>query len=282
MTCFAWKRRGLSCHDAREPWAIPTQVILAIIRFIQSFSSRKDWTSTSKSQLEGVFSLKADLLKQISRLKHIHSHNFIHQDIKLDNILTSIGNEQDAIFLIDFCIAQRYHNPLSHIHIPMQENLHLVGTPTFTSINSHLGLQLSCCNNIEFLAFTLIFLYHGSLPWLIPDGKSPLLLIISDHKQQFLVDWDTSAHDTPIKLAITLHHACSLTFTQKLEYSYLHTTLENAADTKQPSSLSSLPIPDSPSVILTPAISTVTPTSWSITFTPGRKRTTKLMAPQKV
>ena len=164
----------------------------------------------------------------------------------------------------------------------MQENLHLVGTPAFTSINSHLGLQLSHCDDIESLTFTLIFLYHGSLLWLTPDGKSPLLPIISDCKQQFLADRDTSACDTPIKLTIILCHAHSLTFTQKLEYSYLHTALENAADTKQPSSLSSLPVPDSPSVILTPAVSTVTPTSQSITFTPGCKRTTKLMAPRKV
>lgn len=279
---MAWERRGLSRHGAREPWAIPTQVILAIIRFIQSFSSRKDRTPTSKSQLEGVFSLRADLLKQISRLEHIHSRNFIHRDIKPDNILTGIGNEQDTIFLIDFSIAQRYRNPSSRIHIPMQENLPLVGTPAFTSVNSHLGLQLSRRDDIESLTFTLVFLYYGSLPWLTPDGKSPPLPIISDRKQQFLADQDTSARDTPIELAIILRHARSLTFTQKPEYGYLCTALENAVDTKQPSSLSSLLVSDSPSVILTPAVSTVTPTSQPITFTPGRKKTTKLKAPRIV
>ncbi|KAI9568078.1 kinase-like domain-containing protein [Boletus coccyginus] len=119
--------------------------------------------SLKSSNLFSLSQVAKIRLHLISCLKHIYSYNFIHQDIKPDNILTGIRNEQDTIFLINFGIAQRYHDPLSHIHIPMQENLPLIGTPAFTSVNSHLGLQLSHCDDSEFLTFTLIFLYHGLL-----------------------------------------------------------------------------------------------------------------------
>jgi casein kinase 1 len=48
----------------------------------------------------------------------------------------------------------------------MQENLPLVGTPAFASINSHRGLQLGRRDDIKSLAYSLIFLHRGLLPWL--------------------------------------------------------------------------------------------------------------------
>ncbi|KAF9222871.1 kinase-like protein, partial [Gyrodon lividus] len=104
-------------------------------------------------------------IQLVSCLKYIHSCNFIHRDIKPHNILTGIGASQETIFLIDFGIAQEYHDPLSRIHIPLHDNISLVGTPTFASINSHCGLQLSRRDDIKLLAYSLIFLHCGSLPW---------------------------------------------------------------------------------------------------------------------
>ena len=47
-----------------------------------------------------------------------------------------IGDSEDTVFLIDFGIVQKYCNPASHIHILMQENLSLVGTPAYSSRDS--------------------------------------------------------------------------------------------------------------------------------------------------
>ncbi|KIK75616.1 hypothetical protein PAXRUDRAFT_36971 [Paxillus rubicundulus Ve08.2h10] len=107
----------------------------------------------------------------ITCLKYVHSRNFIHQDIKPRNILMGVGDSRDTFFLIDFGIAQKYHDPSSCIHILMQENLSLVSTPVFTSLNSHHGLQLGHQDDIESLVYLLIFLHHGSLPWLAGDSK---------------------------------------------------------------------------------------------------------------
>ncbi|KIK23923.1 hypothetical protein PISMIDRAFT_99537, partial [Pisolithus microcarpus 441] len=55
-------------------------------------------------------------------------------------------------------------------HIPMEKTDELVGTLAFASLNSHLGLELSQRDDFEALAYTLLFLCNGSLPWLVSPG----------------------------------------------------------------------------------------------------------------
>ncbi|KIM61341.1 hypothetical protein SCLCIDRAFT_25968 [Scleroderma citrinum Foug A] len=81
-------------------------------------------------------------LQMISHLEYIHSHNFIHRDIKPQNILMGTEESKGTTFLINFSITKQYCHPSSHIHIPMNEYSQFVGTPAFTSINSHLGGEL--------------------------------------------------------------------------------------------------------------------------------------------
>ena len=77
-----------------------------------------------------------------------------------------IVESKDTTFLIGFGIAKQYCHPLSRIHIPMNEYSQIVGMPAFTSINSHLSGELSWRDDVKALAYTLIFLHSGSLPWL--------------------------------------------------------------------------------------------------------------------
>ncbi|KAF9242392.1 kinase-like domain-containing protein [Melanogaster broomeanus] len=176
-------------------------------------------------------------IQLITRLEYVHLHNFIHRDVKPHNILMGVGDSWDTFILIDFGIAQKYHDPSSCIHILMQENLSFVGTPAFTSLNSHRGLQLGCRDDIESLAYLLIFLHHGLLPWLTGDDKSPSPSATFHHKQTFLTD--ARALNIPTVLTMILDHARSLSFMQKPNYSYLHTILENATSSTESPSLCS-------------------------------------------
>ncbi|KIK13798.1 hypothetical protein PISMIDRAFT_17733 [Pisolithus microcarpus 441] len=54
-------------------------------------------------------------LQMITRLKYIHSHHFIHHDIKLQNMLMGLMESKDTVFLIDFGITKQngIHHPIS-------------------------------------------------------------------------------------------------------------------------------------------------------------------------
>jgi serine/threonine protein kinase len=160
----------------------------------------------------------------VSRLEYIHSHNYIHRDVEPQNILMGMGEHTDTVFLVDFGIAKQYCHPLSRIHIPIQDHGQLVGTPAFTSINSHLGLELSHRDDLEALGYTLLFLYSGSLPWL------------SEHRcrssaiQQMKESIRSGFHpELPKELLAVISYARSLGFAQKPNYDFLRSILLPAA-----------------------------------------------------
>ncbi|KIK82224.1 hypothetical protein PAXRUDRAFT_35633 [Paxillus rubicundulus Ve08.2h10] len=155
-------------------------------------------------------------------LKFIHTHNVIHHNIKPQNMLMGLGDFKDTTFIIDFGVATEYCDASTRIHVTMHENRSLIGTPTFTSINSHMRLDLSRCDDIEALAYTLIFMLCSSLPWLTFDGQSPLHSIILECKKDLLA----GVHDIPPIFAAIVTHAHSLSFLDKPNYDYLCSILE--------------------------------------------------------
>ncbi|KAI6023293.1 kinase-like domain-containing protein [Pisolithus marmoratus] len=158
--------------------------------------------------------------QMITQLKYIHSHHFIHHDIKLQNMLMGLMGFKDVVFLIDFGIAKQYWHLSSHIHILMEKTGKLVGTPAFASLYSHLGLELSQRDDLEALAYMLSFLYSGTLPWLGSLGGQSGLLPSAIHKSK---DAFTKAccPEMPAELLTFLSYAHSLSLMQKLNYEYL-------------------------------------------------------------
>ena len=76
-----------------------------------------------------------------------------------------IGMQSTVVYLIDFGLSKEYRNPNTYKHIPCKRNLGLTGMPTFASVNSHLGLELGWRDDLESLAYILIYFLHGNLPW---------------------------------------------------------------------------------------------------------------------
>jgi len=53
-----------------------------------------------------------------------------------------IGNQTNLVYLIDFGLLKEFQDPSTHKHIPYKKGVGFMGTPTFASIHSHLGLEL--------------------------------------------------------------------------------------------------------------------------------------------
>lgn len=73
-------------------------------------------------------------------LEFLHSHNYIHCDIKPDNFMVGADNN---VYLIDYRLAQYFHDPTTHIHIPLATGFDVIGTIRYASLNSHNRFQQS-------------------------------------------------------------------------------------------------------------------------------------------
>ena len=61
------------------------------------------------------------------------------------------------VYLIDFGLSKEFRNPKTHKHIPYRDGLSLTGTAMFASIQSHLGVELGRRDDLESLAYILIY-----------------------------------------------------------------------------------------------------------------------------
>lgn len=79
-------------------------------------------------------------MQLVSRLKVIHSFDYVHRDIKPANLMFGTGKDWNTLYVIDFGLAQEVSNyKQSDIReeIFQPENVYLSGTPNYASINQH-------------------------------------------------------------------------------------------------------------------------------------------------
>ena len=114
------------------------------------------------------FSLKTILMitiQMIERLKHVHDNHYIHRDIKPENFLIGKDTTAKTIYLLDFGLAKRYRDEYTHIHIPLKENRNLTGTARYASCNAHNGLEQSRRDDMESIAYVILYFFKKKLPW---------------------------------------------------------------------------------------------------------------------
>jgi len=114
------------------------------------------------------FSLKTIIMiiiQMIERLKHVHDNHYIHRDIKPENFLIGKENTEKTIYLIDFGLAKRYRDEYTQIHIPLKENRNLTGTARYASCNAHNGLEQSRRDDMESIAYVILYFFRKKLPW---------------------------------------------------------------------------------------------------------------------
>ncbi|OHT01845.1 Casein kinase I [Tritrichomonas foetus] len=138
----------------------------------------------------------------LCRLESLHSKGYIHCDIRPDVLMTGKRDSSNVIYLMNLNHAAPYivmnnsdsetdsiimdnpndssndeslnnnniivTNEISVIgeHVPFTDKNPFSGSLAFASTNAHRGFQLSRRDDLESLAYVLIYLLNGSLPWM--------------------------------------------------------------------------------------------------------------------
>ncbi|KAH7328606.1 kinase-like domain-containing protein [Stachybotrys elegans] len=187
--------------------------------------------SGSKLSLKTVLWLAQQLL---SRIEAIHKKKLLHMDIKPDNFLIGLKKKGNTIHAVDFGLAKEFHGDGRAEENETYEEGENASTLRYASVNNHKGLAYSWGDDLESLAYMLVFLATGELPW---TGFDELDVEESDSEATVLHKMDLAkqnhilmktkltaaqiCYGLPVEFTKFLEYARSLGFGQKPNYWYL-------------------------------------------------------------
>ncbi len=177
---------------------------------------------TLMDECENHFSLKAVLMiaeQMISRIEYIHEHNYIHRDLKPDNMLIGRSHHKNMIYLIDFGLAKKYRS--NNKHIAFKDGGKLVGTARYASVNSHHGYQLSRRDDLISLGYIIVYFVKGKLPWQKVKGKTKEEKYNNIKKLKHGLGNQVICSGLPKEFQIYLDYCTTLQFDEKPDYNYL-------------------------------------------------------------
>ncbi|EXB31261.1 Casein kinase I isoform delta [Morus notabilis] len=136
------------------------------------------WNSLGQSMSPNMAACIA--VEAISILEKLHMKGFVHGDVKPENFLLGQPGTADEkkLYLIDLGLASRWKDASSGQHVDYDQRPDIFrGTIRYASVHAHLGRTGSRRDDLESLAYTLIFLIKGRLPWQGYQGDNKSFLV---------------------------------------------------------------------------------------------------------
>ena len=154
----------------------------------------------------------------IERLKGIHSHYYIHRNIKPENFLVGL-NDPHVIYLQNFYLCEKYKSNSTNKHAQLSFSKKIVGTERYGSINALRGLRQSRRDDLESLCYMLIYFFLGKLPWqgIKADNEKEKYKKLLDTKKKFNID--NYKDIIPEEFRIIFKHIKNLKFDENPKYS---------------------------------------------------------------
>ncbi|KAJ8490900.1 hypothetical protein OPV22_012621 [Ensete ventricosum] len=119
-------------------------------------------------------------VESISILEKMHSKGYIHGDVKPENFLLGqpATPQEKKLYLVDLGLATRWKDASNGHHVEYDQRPDVFrGTVRYASVHAHLGRTASRRDDLESLAYTLIFLHRGRLPWQGYQGDNKSFLV---------------------------------------------------------------------------------------------------------
>jgi len=105
-------------------------------------------------------------VEALNILQSLHNKGYVHGDVKPENFLLGApgSGREKRLFLVDLGLATRWKERGQHVRYDQRPD-DFRGTVRYASVHAHLGRTTSRRDDLESLAYTLLFLLKGRLPW---------------------------------------------------------------------------------------------------------------------
>lgn len=134
------------------------------------------------------------------------------------------------VHIVDFGLAALYRDPLSSDHIPYSHTTTIIGTVRYLSINGHMGVELTRRDDLESLAYILIYFLCGSLPWQGLESTSRKKKSTLVRKKKASSSAAQLCKNLPNVFEIFLQYARSLPYDATPDYTYLRSIFHHALE----------------------------------------------------
>ena len=204
-----------------------TQLDDTLVLIMELFD--KNLEELLKSQPNKKFSNKTIIMigiQLLKRIKDFHELGFIHRDIKPENFVIGLKKNNNLIYMIDYGISKRYIDSKTKEHIPYQEGKKIVGTVKFASLYTHLGIEQSRRDDLESLAYILIYFWKGNLPWVDIKAKNKKEKYIKIKEKKIEITPEILCEGIDEEIKLFLDYVRKLQFNEDPDYNYLNSLLE--------------------------------------------------------
>jgi serine/threonine protein kinase len=131
------------------------------------------------------------------------------------------GFASATVYVVDFGLSMPWRYA-DGSHRPFERNRQMLSTLEFASINCMVGVQVSRRDDMVSLAYTLIYLLRGSLPWISNQSHASRESLEARKRRILSEKLAWSAKDLcdglPVQFAEFLEYAADLKFEEEPDY----------------------------------------------------------------
>lgn len=166
-------------------------------------------------------------VEALNILENFHSKGrYVHGDIKPENFLLGPpGMPNDKkLYLVDLGLATRWRDAVCNTHVDYDQRPDVFrGTVRYASVHAHLGRTGSRRDDLESLAYTLLFLLKGRLPWQGYQGDNKGFLVC---KKKMATSAEVLCRYVPPAFKTFMEAVINLKFDEEPKYTALAALFE--------------------------------------------------------